>query len=339
MELNDRIIKCIQKMPKIELHLHLEGAFTLDFLFKLIQKSGGYPTINNIEDLKKKFVFIDFPHFIKTWHWKNSFYKQPQDFEESIYYTLEHLHMQNVIYVEAFYSPWEYDFSAHDMTKSALKAVNRAEREFGIRCKLIADLSRDLGWENAIKRCEDIIPFKEKGVIGIGLGGSEQKFPADPFKHVYDFARKNGLHVVAHAGEAAGAESIWSVINNLKVERIGHGVRAIEDPELVEFLYKKQIPLEVCVNSNIKTAMYSTINEHPIVKLFKKGLLVTINSDDPTMFGMTLTEEFLQLYEKLDFSLDEIKILLLNTIKASFLSDDVKMDYVNQINTYFLENK
>ncbi len=327
----------IRQMPKAELHLHLEGAFTFDVLFNLIQKYGGDPSIRSIGDLEKRFVFTDFPHFIETWFWKNGFFREVKDFEISTYHTLECLHRQNVCYVEAFYSPWDFTpngLSVEAITEATLNAVHRARDDYGIECKLIADLSRDHGWETAIARFQQVIPYRDHGVIGIGLGGSEQAYPPGPFAQVYRYARDLGFHLVAHAGEAAGPESIWEAVEQLCVERIGHGVRAIEDDALMDRLAKERIPLEVCITSNLKTGVYPALAAHPIRSLLERGLFITINSDDPTMFGTTLTDEYLLLYEKLNFPIETIRQLSLNAIRASFLSEEEKTVFLKKFSSH-----
>jgi len=337
MELNKETREFILNMPKVELHLHLEGAFTYEMLFNLIKKYGGDPSVKSIKDIEQRFAFRDFPHFIETWFWKNRFFREPQDFEESTYFTLKNLHQQNVIYIEAFYSPWDFlpnGLSVADITESTLTAVKRAEKDFGIKCQLIADISREFGWETALDRLNDVVHFRDRGVIGIGLGGSEQKYPPEPFEAVYKAAREQGFHVVAHAGEAAGPESIWAAMQKLNIERIGHGVRAVEDATLVETLKRTQIPLEICVTSNLKTGVYKSIETHPIKYFFDNGLFVTVNSDDPAMFGATITDEFLLLYEKLNFSLKAIKMLTINAVRASFLQESEKQVILNKISNF-----
>lgn len=317
----------IEIMPKIELHLHLEGAFNFEFLFHLIEKYGGDPSVSSSADLQKKFVFRDFPHFIELWFWKNQFFKSPADFEESTYHTIKDLAGQNVIYAEVFYSPWDFvinNLTVEEITEATLSGIRKAENEFPIRCNLIADIVRDYGAEGAIKRLDQITPFRDSGVIGIGLGGSEQKFPAQEFSEVFREAQRRGFHLTAHAGEASGPGSVWAAIKHLGVERIGHGVRAIEDPGLIEYLKTEQIPLEVCVTSNIKTRVFDSLSAHPLPVLSEKGLFVTINSDDPAMFGSTLTDELLLLHEKMDFSLPVLRNLMENALNATFLNKSEK---------------
>jgi adenosine deaminase len=162
------------------------------------------------------------------------------------------------------------------------------------------------------------------GVIGVGIGGSEQNYPPEPFAGVYEKARQLGFHTGAHAGEAAGPESIWGAIRSLKVERIGHGTRAIEDETLVRYLAEKQIPLECCPLSNVRTGVVKSIEAHPVKKFFDAGLLVTVNTDDPAMFGNSLAQEYQRLEERLGFSQDEVRKVILNGVKAAWLSNDRK---------------
>jgi len=317
----------IAAMPKTELHLHLEGAIPLETLYELIEKQGGDPTINSIEDLEKKLTYTDFAHFLELWVWKNTFIKEKQDFEEITYQVLHDLSIQNVKYLEAYYSPGDFlrqGLSIPEITEAIIKGKEKAYREFGIRCELIIDLVRDYGPEIGMQRVEEVTPYLGKGVIGVGLGGSEQEFPADPYASVYKEAKRRGFRLTVHAGEAAGPDSIWVAIQKLDCERIGHGVRAKEDPKLITFLKETQIPLELCVVSNVKTRVCESVENHPIKRYFDEGLLVTINSDDPTMFNTSLTHEYIILAQKLKFSVQDIQQLTLNGIKASFMSNKEK---------------
>ncbi|MGD9489620.1 MAG: adenosine deaminase [Calditrichaceae bacterium] len=337
----NQIHEIIKDMPKVELHLHLEGAFTFEFLLSLIEKYGGDPSVKTIDDLKNKFVFTDFAHFIELWYWKNRFFRRPVDFEESAYHTLKNLSEQNVIYSEVFFSPWDFasdNLSVEEITEATIAGVKKAEADFPIKCGLIADIVRDYGSENAVDRVKQMIPFRDSGVIGIGLGGSEQKYPPQAFAAAFQYAGKHGFHLTAHAGEAAGPESVRSAMDDLAAERIGHGVRAIEDPALIEDLKQKRIPLEICVNSNLKTKVYPSPTSHPVKKLYDRGLVVTINSDDPAMFGCTITDEFLLLYDKIGFRLPSFKKLTENAIRSSFLPKSTKLLYLERIHGYWENN-
>jgi len=329
IELSGRLEKFIGEIPKVELHLHLEGAIPLNTLFGFIQRRGNNKSIRNLEDLKKQLVYSNFTQFLKIWLWKNSFITEYEDFEELSYQVLKGLSQQNVKYVEAFYSPRDFTFrnkklSACGITESLIKGKKRAFDDFGIRSELIVDLVRNYGPRMAMNLLKELTDYLGRGLIGIGLGGSEKSFPAGLFAKVYQEARDRGFRLTTHAGEADGAKSIWAALNELGAERIGHGLRAYEDPRLINYLREKQIPLEMCVVSNIKTQVCKSFKEHPVRNYFKNELMVTINSDDPAMFDTSITKEYLVLIEKFGFSLEEIRKVNFNSIKASFMTDREK---------------
>jgi len=324
-------------MPKVELHLHLEGAFTLESLYELIGKYGGDPDIQDIEDLKHKFVFTSINHFVKIWYWKSRFYREPADLEDMAFSTILNLSRKNIVYAEVFFSPWDFvkpEMSFNAVTEAMISGVRRAERECPIRIGLIADLIRNQGHQTVDKRLDEITPYRND-VIGLGLGGSEKEYPAEWFTNAFQEGKRRGFRIVAHAGEAAGADSIWSTLKNLQAERIGHGVRSLEDLKLIEYLKSNQIPLEVCVNSNLKTKIFPSLNDHPVRRLFDQGLLITINSDDPTMFGMDLNDEFVLLFNEYKFTLPEIRLLTENAIRASFAENSFKAQLIQTVEEFW----
>jgi adenosine deaminase len=319
--------KLVADMPKVELHLHLEGAIPLDTLFGLVRRAGTDPSIRSIEELRGRLTYTDFAHFIDVWMWKNAFIKDEADFGEIIYQVLRSLRQQNVRYVEAFYSPgdyWRQGLSTSGITECLIEGKERARRDLGIRCELIVDLVRDHGPEIGMQRLEEVSPYLGRGVIGVGLGGSEQSFPAGPFASVYREARERGFRLTAHAGEAAGAHSMWATIEELAVERIGHGTRAYEDPRLLSLLEEQQIPLEMCVMSNVRTGICRSVEAHPIKQYFDRGLMVTVNSDDPTMFNTSIHQEYLALAQRLGFTAEDLKRLSMNGVSASFMPQEAK---------------
>jgi adenosine deaminase len=314
----------VRSMPKVELHLHIEGAIPLQTLFRLIRRSGREPSIKTVEDLSDKLRYTSFEHFIELWTWKNTFIRDESDFEDIAYTVLRDLNEQNVKYVEATYSPGDYrrkGLATGAITACIIAGKERAYRDFGIRCELIVDLIRDHGPEIGVQRLDEVTPYLGRGVVGIGLGGSEQMFPAGPYEPVYAEARERGFRLTAHAGEVAGAESIWAVITKLGVERIGHGLRAFEDPKLMDYLERNQLPLEMCVISNLRTGVWQSIGSHPIRQYFDRGLKVTVNSDDPAMFSTSITDEYEALATQLGFTASEIKHVSLNAIDASFAAE------------------
>jgi adenosine deaminase len=311
-------------VPKVELHLHLEGAIPHEALWQLIRKYGGDPAVPNVEALRQKFQFRDFPHFIETWVWKNQYLREYEDFTLIAKAVAHNLVRQNVKYAEMFYSPLPFLQQGLETRKLAEAICNGLGRVKQIEIALIMDFSRDSGVADAEKNLGAVMELKKLGVIGVGLGGSEQKYPPELYTKIYEKARSMGFHTTAHAGEAAGPQSIWGAVRSLKVERIGHGTRAIEDDSLMRYLAEKQIPLECCPLSNVRTGVVKSIEAHPVKKFFDAGLLVTVNTDDPAMFGNSLTQEYQMLEERLGFSRDEVRKLILNGVKASWLSNDRK---------------
>ena len=191
-----------------------------------------------------------------------------------------------------------------------------------VEMALVADLVRDSVLPAAARTLAQVQEVRDLGVIGIGFGGSEQTFPPEPFADLFADARRLGFHTSAHAGEAAGAESVWDAIRSLRAERLGHATRAEEDPALVDFLAEHRIPLELCPISNLRTKVVPSIDAHPVRRYFERGLLVTINTDDPEMFGNSLAQEFQALVDVHGFSRDEIRTLILNAVRASWLPED-----------------
>ncbi len=313
-----------EKIPKVELHVHLEGAIPLEALWTLVQKYGGDSVVADIAALRQKFVFRDFPHFIETWIWKNQFLRSYDDFTFIAEAVARNLAGQNILYAETFYSPWEY--GEIGLTPQGITTAIRAglDRVPEVKVALVADLVRDAGPEEAAVTLEQVAEVKSLGVVGIGIGGSEHAAPPEPFAAVYERARNLGFHTGAHAGEAAGAESIWGAIRALRVERIGHGTRAAEDPALLDYLAEQQLPLEMCPLSNVCTGVVPSIDAHPIRRYFERGLLVTVNTDDPLMFNNTLAQEYQLLEEHLGFTRDDIRQIIANGIRASWLPDDGK---------------
>lgn len=324
-----------EKVPKIELHLHLEGAISYDALWELICKYGGDSTVPDIETLKNKFEYRNFSHFIQVWLWKNQFLREYEDFTFIAKAVAINLRNQNIRYAEVFFSPGDYR-RAGLKTQLLADAIRTGfSRVKEIEVTLVADLVRDFGPERGEITLREINEVKEFGVVGVGIGGSEQLFPPEPFEEVFEKARRFGFKTSAHAGEVAGAESIWGAIRSLKVDRIGHGTRADEDENLLDYLTENKIPLEMCPLSNIKTGVVRTLEEHPVRKYFEKGLIVTINTDDPMMFGNSLSQEYKMLEERLGFSRDDIRSLILQAIRVSWMPNDKKVQMIEEFQKDF----
>lgn len=327
-----------EKVPKIDLHIHLEGAIPLSALWELVVKYGGEPSIPTLEALEERFRYRDFPQFIQTWIWKNQFLREYDDFAFIAEAVAEDLARQNIVYAEVFYSPPDFirhGLKVQELTAAVSKGLRRVP---DTEVALVADLVRDEGAARGATMLRELRDVRELGVVGIGIGGSEQAFPPNAYQEVFEQARALGFRTSAHAGEAAGAASIWGAIQALKVDRIGHGTRAYEDERLLDYLAEKRIPLEMCPLSNVRTGVVKQIEDHPVRDYFKRGLVVTINTDDPKMFGNNLAEEYRSLEKKLGFSGKELGQLMINSIQASWLPVEKKRQLLERLHGYWGRN-
>ncbi len=306
-------------VPKVELHLHLEGAIPLPTLWELVNKYGGDGEVPNLAALEQRFVYRDFKQFIGTWSWKNRFLREYDDFTLCAEAVARELAVQNVLYAEVFYSP--SDFAAAGLhTQELTVAIRRGlDRAPQVEVALVADLVRDNGPQCARRTLAQVAELSDYGVIGIGLGGSEADYPPELFGEVYAQAHRLGLHTTVHAGEAAGVQSIWGALKALQVERIGHGARAAEDERLLDYLAETQLPLEMCPTSNVCTNVVPRLAQHPLRRYIERGLAVTINSDDPAMFGTSITNEYRRAVEDCGLSREQLRGCILRAAQASWL--------------------
>lgn len=315
-------------MPKVELHLHLEGAIPLDAMWELVQRHGGDPEVPSPEVLRERFVFTDFAHFISTWEWKLKFHTTLDDYRFLAEAVADDLRRQGHVYVEAHVSPSDSPLDPAELLVAVREGLDRVP---GIDVALIPDLVRDTGPAHAMRTLDSVLAVREEaGVVGITIGGSEQHHPPAAFSAVYDRARGAGLRLTAHAGEAAGPESVRSAIRDLGVERIGHGVRAVEDQELLAELVATQIPLEVCPTSNLRTRVAASMESHPLRTLVDAGVFVTINTDDPAMFGCDLAGEYAAV-AGLGYDRETMMRLTANAIDASWAPPGLKRDLHRQL--------
>jgi adenosine deaminase len=304
--------------------VHLEGAIPHGALFDLIQKYGGDPSVPDVTALARRFAYKNFEQFIEAWSWKNQFLREYEDFTHAAELTAREMANRNIRYAEMFFSPslfTKYGLEVQELTHAVRNGLSRVPE---IEISLVADLVRDYSPKSEMTTLKRLNEVKEDGVIGIGIGGSEHEFPLEPFKPLFEEARMMGFHLTAHAGEAAGPESVWSAIRHLHVDRIGHGTRAHEDPELLDHLQKHKIPLELCPLSNVCTGVVRSIAEHPVRKYFERGLLISVNTDDPMMFGNSLEREYELLVQECGFTRKEICQLIRLGLESSWLSEDRK---------------
>lgn len=314
-------------LPKVELHLHLEGAIPPTDLWPLLAKYGGDPAVPTPEAIAERLRFRTFREFLQGWNWKNGFLREYEDFTWIAEAVARDLARQRIVYAEVFCSPPDFALAHGLKTQPFLAAVRAGlDRVPEVEVALVVDLVRDYGAERAMRTLHETDEAREFGVIGVGIGGSEHRYPPDLYTEVYHEARRLGFYTSAHAGEAAGPESMWGAVRSLAVDRIGHGTRAEEDDALLEHLLVARTPLEMCPLSNVRTGTVESIERHPIRRYFDRGLLVTVNTDDPGMFGNSLVEEFDLLAGQFGFEDREILQLMRNAIDASWADEDRKVE-------------
>ena len=257
--------------------------------------------------------------------------RSPEDYELITYGLMRQLKEDNILHAEIYVSVgvclWRnQDFPA--IFEGLERGRQRGERDFGISVLWIFDAVRHFGAEAAQKVFELAVGYRDRNVIAVGIGGDEQKAKPELFRDSYAYAADNGLHLTAHAGETAGPESIWGAIN-LRAERIGHGLTAAQDPDLVEELAQRQVPIEICITSNVRTGCCKTVSEHPVKQYFDHGLMITVNTDDPAMFGTTLSHEYQLAQQAFGFTDEHLRELARNSFEASFLPAEKKLEFLN----------
>ena len=320
------IHEAIAALPKVELHIHILGTIRPRTLLDFVDEGEFETPYNSEADLAQLFQYQDFGHFISVYSQVVSYISDEKQFERLAFEMLEDLAANNVRYAEISFSAPDHmrrqlEFGA--MLNAIDRGIRRANRKTGIEADVRIDLVRNYGPESAMEVL-DWIREKLDSIVSVDIGGSEHKFPAKPFAPVYDEARKMGLHLVAHAVEAEGPESIWDAIRFLGVERIGHGTSAIQDTRLMDHIKENEIAIESCPVSNVRTGVVASIVEHPIREFYDRSLLVTVNSDDPAFFDTNITFEYTQLHDRLGFSLADLYSITQNGVKSAFLSDNKK---------------
>jgi adenosine deaminase len=317
----------IREIPKAELHVHLEGSIRPSTLLMLAERNDVPLPAQDLDGLRQFYRFTDFDHFIRVYFTISGCLRTVADFCLIAYEFGADLARQNIRYAEVTFTPHPNVRRTGLPIAGIMAALNegraRAQADFDVEFGWVLDISRD-NPESGLQVAEWAISAMDEGVVGFGLGGPEDGHPPEWFADAYARARQAGLRSVPHAGEAAGPPSVWGAIRALKAERIGHGVRSVEDPALVEYLKRHQIPLEVCPTSNLCTGVYPSYEEHPLRRFWDEGLYITVNSDDPPMFNTDLVREYTVLADHLGFDASELEQLSLNALRASFLPPERK---------------
>jgi adenosine deaminase/aminodeoxyfutalosine deaminase len=318
----------ILSLPKAELHLHLEGTIEPATLLALRDRHGKPASLAAIEKLYR---YENFQGFLMAFKAVTEDLQDPEDYELITYRLMERLKAENVLHAEVYVSVgvclWrKQDFAP--IFEGLERGRERGARDFGISLLWIFDAVRHFGVEEARKVFELASRYRDRNVIGIGIGGDEQKAPPELFREAYAYASDNGLHLAAHAGETAGPESIWGALN-LRAERIGHGLTAAQDPELLGELATRQIPVEICITSNLRTGCCRELADHPVRRYFDQGLMIILNSDDPAMFQTSLVREYQLAQDAFGFTDEHLRELARNSFEASFLGADQKLEFLN----------
>ena len=319
----------IVTLPKAELHLHLEGSIEPATLVELRNRHG--VANGSAADAEHIYSFQDFSGFLMAFKEVTELLRTPDDYELITYRLMQRLKGENVVHAEVYVSVgvclWrKQDFDA--IFEGLERGRERGERDFGISLLWIFDAVRHFGAEAAQRVAELAVRYRDRNVVGFGIGGDERRAAPELFRDVYAYCADHGLRLTAHAGETSGPESIWGALN-LKAERIGHGLTAGQDPELVEELSRRQVPIEVCLTSNLRTGCCSKINDHPVRRYFDHGLMVTLNTDDPAMFRTSLSREYALAQEEFGFTDEHLRELARNSFEASFLPAEKKLSLLN----------
>jgi adenosine deaminase/aminodeoxyfutalosine deaminase len=327
----------LRGLPKAELHLHLEGTIKPETLVELSRRHDKEPL--TLETAKTLYQYENFLGFLNSFKAVTERLRWPEDYELITYNMIRDLAAQGVVHAEVYVSfgiiyYWK-KADVEPYVEAIERGRTRGEQDFGVTTLWIVDAVRHFGVEEGAKVFRKAAEMKvlHPSFVGIGIGGDEARGPADQFRDLYKEARDAGLRLTAHAGESVGPESIWSAIN-IGAERIGHALAAQHDAELMEVLAQKQIPLEINVTSNIKTGCCKGFDAHPLRQYFDSGLMVTLNSDDPPMFGSNLLEEYVLAHERYGFTLEQMRELAANAVEASFLDPARKLALLQRVEQY-----
>ncbi|MGD0941114.1 MAG: adenosine deaminase [Terracidiphilus sp.] len=333
------IASFIRRLPKAELHLHLEGTILPSTLVELSARHDARPL--TLPEARALYHFTDFTGFLEAFKAVTRLLLNPDDYELAAWRMMEHLAAQGVVHAEVFVSVgviylWRnHDPAAFEPIFAGLeRARERAERDLGLTVYWIFDAVRHFTVEEAERVFLKAAELKPKypSIIGIGLGGDERQAGSEPFRELYAQAARAGLRLTNHAGETTGPEAIREALS-IGSERIGHALSAVRDFYLMEELKERRIPLELNPTSNVRTGVCTSLSDHPLKKYFKAGLLVTVNSDDPAFFGSDLANEFLLAHTEHGFTRDELRQLAANSIQASFLPTPAKVDWLFRIDS------
>lgn len=327
----------IERMPKVELHLHIEGTLEPELMFAIARRNGIPLQYASVEAVRAAYQFGSLQAFLDIYYEACSVLRQEQDFYDLTMAYLQRASAQGVVHTEVFFDPQTHTDRGVPLA-TVIAGIQRAlrdgERTYGMSSRLIMCFLRHLSEESAFETLEQALPYRDQ-IVAVGLDSYEVGHPPTKFARVFAQARQHGFLTVAHAGEEGPAEYIWQALKVLAVSRIDHGVRCMDDPALVDELVRRQVPLTVCPLSNVKLGVFPRLEAHNLKQMLERGLCVTINSDDPAYFGGYILENFVSAQRALDLQIAHLRRLAVNAIHASFLSAAEKQRLLNQVAAVF----
>ena len=333
MSENIEIIEYIKKTPKTELHLHIEGTLEPELMFKLSKRNKIQIPFKTVDEIKSAYNFTNLDSFLKIYYEGSNVLITEEDFFDLTWEYVLRCKKDNIVHTEIFFDPQthtERGIEFDIVINGIHKALKKANSDFNITSKIIMCFLRHLNEDSCFEILNHALRHKDK-IIGIGLDSSEKGNPPQKFTRLFEAAIKENFLTVAHAGEEGPPEYIWDSLNLLKVKRIDHGVQCLKDEKLVKILKEKKIPLTVCPLSNIKLCVFDKLENHNLKKMLDKGLRVVVNSDDPAYFGGYLNSNLIETSKALNLAIEDIKVLIQNSFKSSFLNDKTKNSWLNKI--------
>ncbi len=332
-----RLPDLLRRMPKAELHIHIEGSLEPELIFALAARNGVVLPYASVDALRQAYAFTNLQSFLDIYYAGASVMLTEQDFFDMAWAYLERATADNVVHAEIFFDPQTHTargVSMETVINGLHRACAKAPGALGINATLIMCFLRHLSEEEAFQTLEQAMPLRDK-FIGVGLDSSELGHPPEKFARVFARCRELGLHLVAHAGEEGPPAYIWTALDLLKVERIDHGIQSVKDAALMGRLARDRIPLTVCPLSNLKLRVFPTLADHNLGQLFDAGLVATINSDDPAYFGGYMNENFVQTFAAIGLTAQHAYTLANNSFTASFIDDVQRRAYIDRLDACF----
>lgn len=327
----------IKKIPKAELHLHIEGTFEPELMFTIARRNNVPIKYNTVDELRQAYNFGSLQDFLDLYYEGAAVLLHEIDFYELTWSYLEKIHSQNVLHTEIFFDPQTHTgrgVAFSTVINGISRALTEGERKLGISSKLIMCILRHLSVDDALDTLAKALVYKHL-ISAVGLDSSEVGHPPSKFETVFNEARREGFATVAHAGEEGPAEYVWEALDLLSVSRIDHGNRSLEDDSLVKELVKNKIPLTVCPLSNLKLKVVDVLEHHPLKSMLQTGLVATINSDDPAYFGGYINENYIAIANALRLTKEDILLLAKNSFSASFLDAEKKNYYLEKVEDFY----